>query len=48
MIKRLKAEKEMKSYDGYFNLSAKGRYQVLVSFKTGEKTRNAGIYYEVK
>jgi hypothetical protein len=38
----------MKSYDGYFNLSEKGRYQVLISFKNGEKTRNAGIYYDVK
>ncbi|RJQ65260.1 MAG: hypothetical protein C4530_01095 [Desulfobacteraceae bacterium] len=47
-IKTLKAEKEMKSYDGYFNLSEKGKYQVLISFKNGEKTRNAGIYYDVK
>ena len=47
-IKTLKEEKEMKSYDGYFNLSQKGKYQVLVSFKAGDKTRNAGMYYEVK
>ena len=47
-IKTLKADKEMKSYDGYFKLSEKGKYQVLISFKVGEKTRNAGIYYDVK
>ena len=47
-IKTLKAEKEMKSYDGYFKLSEKGKYQLLISFKVGEKTRNAGVYYEVK
>jgi hypothetical protein len=47
-IKTLKAEKEMKSYDGYFDLSARGRYQLLVSFKVGDKTRNAGIYYDMK
>lgn len=47
-IKTLKVEKEMKSYDGYFNLPAKGKYQILISFNAGGKTRNAGIYYDVK
>jgi len=47
-VKSLKEEPEMKSYDAYFNLSQKGKYQVLVSFKVGDKTRNAGIYYDVK
>jgi len=47
-IKTLKAEKEMKSYDAYFNLKQKGKYQILASFKVGDKTRNAGTYYEVK
>lgn len=47
-IKTLKAEKEMKSYDGYFKLSEKGKYQLLISFTVGGKTRNAGVYYEVK
>lgn len=47
-IKTLKAEKEMKSYDGYFNLADKGKYQILISFNAGGKTRNAGIYYDVK
>lgn len=46
-IKTPKEEMEMKSYDSYFNLSQKGKYQVLVSFKAGDKTRNAGMYYEV-
>jgi len=47
-IKGLKYEGEMKSYDAYFNLPAKGKYQVLVLFKTGEKKGTAGIYYEIK
>jgi hypothetical protein len=47
-IKALKYEGEMKSYDAYFNLPAKGKYQVLVLFKSGEKKGTAGIYYEVK
>jgi hypothetical protein len=47
-IKTLKYEGEMKSYDAYFNLSEKGKYQVLVLFKVGEKKRTAGIYYDLK
>jgi hypothetical protein len=47
-IKALKYEAEMKSYDAYFNLPAKGKYQVMVLFKTGDKRGTAGIYYEVK
>lgn len=47
-IKTLKAEEMMKSYDGYFNLSQKGKYQLLISFKVGDKTRNAGIFYDLK
>lgn len=47
-IKALKYEGEMKSYDAYFNLKDKGRYQVLILFKSGEKKGTAGIYYEVK
>ncbi|MDI7261526.1 MAG: hypothetical protein QME90_16610 [Thermodesulfobacteriota bacterium] len=47
-IKALKYEGEMKSYDAYFNLPGKGKYQVLVLFKSGEKKGTAGIYYEVK
>lgn len=47
-IKTLKYEGEMKSYDAYFNLKEKGKYQVMVLFKVGEQKRTAGIYYEIK
>ena len=47
-IKTLKYEGEMKSYDTYFNLPEKGKYQVITLFKIGDKKRTAGIYYELK
>jgi len=47
-IKALKADTMMKYYNNYFNLSQKGKYQVLIVFKVGDKKSNAGIYYEVK
>jgi hypothetical protein len=47
-IKSLKYEDRMKSFDAYFNLGGKGRYQILVLIKTGDQKRSAGIYYEVK
>jgi hypothetical protein len=47
-IKPLKYEEEMKSYDAYFKLSDKGKYQVIILFKVGEQKRTAGIYYEIK
>jgi len=47
-IKALKYEKEMKSYDAYFKLPDKGKYQVIMLFKIGEQKRTAGIYYEIK
>jgi hypothetical protein len=47
-IKTLKYEGEMKSYDAYFNLPEKGKYQVMVLFKTGDQKRTAGIYYDLK
>lgn len=47
-IKPLKYEGEMMSYDAYFNLKEKGKYQVMLLFKTGEKRGTAGIHYEVK
>lgn len=46
-IKVLKYEKDMKSYDGYFNLPEKGKYQVMVLVKQGEQKKTAGIYYDV-
>jgi hypothetical protein len=47
-IKPLKYEGDMKSYDAYFDLKEKGKYQVLILFKVGEQKRTAGIYYDVK
>jgi len=47
-IKPLKYEGEMKSYDAYFNLPEKGKYQVMVLAKMGEKKITAGIYYDLK
>jgi hypothetical protein len=46
-IKSLKYEGSMKSYDAYFNMPEKGRYQILMLFKTGEQKRTAGINYEL-
>lgn len=47
-IRMLKYGGEMKSYDGYFSLPEKGKYQVMILFKIGEKKQTAGIYYELK
>jgi hypothetical protein len=47
-IKTLKYEEMMKSYDAYFNLPDKGKYQVMVLVKKGDQKIPAGIYYEVK
>jgi hypothetical protein len=47
-IKNLKYEASMKSYDAYFNLPDKGRYELLVLLKTGDQKRTAGISYELK
>ena len=47
-IKNLKYEGSMKSYDGYFNLPEKGKYELLVLIKAGDQKKTAGIYYELK
>jgi hypothetical protein len=47
-MKPLKYEEAMKSYDGYFDMKEKGKYQVMILFKAGDKKSTAGIYYEVK
>jgi hypothetical protein len=48
-VKMLKYEEIMKSYDTYFNLPEKGKYQIMVLFKVGDKKPiPAGIYYEIK
>src|SRR4030043_1718431 len=38
-IKALKYEEMMKSYDAYFNLPDKGKYQVMILFKVGEQQK---------
>jgi hypothetical protein len=47
-VKPLRASEAMKSFDNYFNLPDKGQYQLLVAFKVGDQTRNAGVYYDRK
>ena len=47
-VKLLKYEEAMKSYDAYFNLPDKGKYQVMILFKVGEQKKTAGIYHEIK
>jgi len=47
-IKTLKNDDMMKSYDAFFSLPEKGKYQVMILAKTGEKKISAGIYYEMK
>jgi len=47
-IKTLKYDGEMKSYDAYFNLPEKGRYQIMILFKVGDQKKTAGIYYDLK
>ncbi|NWF93272.1 MAG: hypothetical protein HXY46_10165 [Syntrophaceae bacterium] len=47
-IKELRYEDTMKSYDAYFKLPEKGKYQVIVLVKRGNQKIPAGIYYEIK
>ena len=47
-IKTLRYEGMMKSYDAFFNLPERGKYQVMILFKIGEQKRTAGIYYELR
>jgi hypothetical protein len=47
-IKNLSYESSMKSFDGYFNLPDKGKYELLVLIKTGDQKKTAGVYYELK
>ncbi len=46
-IKTLKFEPSMNSYDAYFNMPDKGRYQILMLARYGEQKKTAGIYHEV-
>lgn len=47
-VKGLKYEKSMQSFDAYFNLPGKGRYELLVLVRTGDVKRTAGLSYELK
>lgn len=47
-VKTLKYVEKSKSYDAYFNLSEKGKYQILVLVRIGDQKRTAGISYEIK
>ena len=47
-IKSLKYESSMKSYDAYFSMPEKGRYELLVLVKSGDLKKTAGVYYELK
>lgn len=47
-IKNLKYEGSMKSYDAYFSLPEKGKYELLVLIKAGDQKKTAGVYYELK
>jgi hypothetical protein len=38
----------MNQYAGDFTLSEKGRYQILILFKSGGKKQAAGFYYGLK
>jgi len=47
-VKALKYEEMMKSYEAFFNMPDKGKYQVMILFKTGDQKKTAGTYYEIK
>jgi hypothetical protein len=47
-IKEMKYEGAMKSFDAYFALPDKGKYQVIVLVKRGDHKMPAGIFYELK
>ncbi|RPJ77057.1 MAG: hypothetical protein EHM15_00955 [Desulfobacteraceae bacterium] len=47
-IKPLKYEGSMKSYDAYFNLPDKGKYELLVLIRQGDRRSTAGVYYDLK
>ena len=47
-VKSLKYEKSMKSFDAFFNLPLKGRYELLVLVRTGDVKRTAGLAYELQ
>ena len=46
-IKALKFEEMMKSYEAFFILSEKGKYQVMILFKVGDQKKTAGVYWDL-
>ena len=46
-VKPMKYEDMMKSYDAYFNLPEKGKYQVMILFKVGDQKKTAGVYWDI-
>lgn len=47
-IKDMRYEGAMKSFDAYFNLPDRGKYQVIVLVKKAGHNTPAGIFYEIK
>jgi hypothetical protein len=47
-VKDMRYEGAMKSFDAYFALPDKGKYQVIVLVKRGDHKMPAGIFYELK
>lgn len=47
-IKVLDFTQAMNQYAGDFTLPEKGKYQILILFKSGEKKQPAGFYYQLK
>ncbi len=47
-IKPLKYEDTMKSYDAYFNLPEKGKYQIMILAKVGDQKKTAGVFWDLK
>jgi hypothetical protein len=46
-VKALKYEEMMKSYDAYFNMPEKGKYEILVLFRFDGQKKTAGTYYDL-
>jgi len=46
-IKTMKFEPSMSSYDAYFKMPDKGKYQILVLVRKEDQKMTAGIHYDV-
>ena len=47
-IKEMRYDEKRKSFDRYFTLLDRGKYQVIVPVKRGDYNIPAGISYELK